>query len=88
MLERHPEWVVWIYPSKLTVISQRYGTRTVHWRAVLGLSSGLRLIVPASSETGAAQLASEVAHLCPNAALGHTPELEQKFRTSRDTMRK
>ena len=88
VLERRPEWVVWIYPSKLTVISQRYGTRTVYWRAILGTQSGLRLMLPSSSEQGAAQLAAEVATLCPGASLGHTPELEGRFASNPESMRR
>lgn len=88
VLERRPEWVVWIYPSKLTVVSQRYGTRTVYWRAIVGVQNGLRLMLPASTEQGAAQLAAEVATLCPGASLGHTPELEGRFATSPESMRR
>lgn len=88
VLDRHPEWVVWIYPSKLTVISQRYGTRTVYWRAIVGLQNGMRLMLPAGDEQNAARLAAEVAHVCPGASLGHTGELEARFRMDPASMRK
>lgn len=88
VLDRHPEWVVWVYPSQLTVINRRYGTRSVYWRAIVGLGNGERLMLPAGSDRGAGQLAAEVAAVCPKASVGHTGELEAKFRMSPEALRR
>jgi hypothetical protein len=88
VLDRHPEWVVWVYPSQLTVINRRYGTRTVYWRAIIGLSNGLELVLPAGSDLGAGQLAAEVASVCPGAAVGHSQELAARFRADPASLRK
>ncbi len=43
---------------------------------------------PAGSQLGAEQLAAEVATLCPGASVGHTTELEAKFRASPASLRR
>ena len=80
ILERQPERVVWVYPGQLTVVSRRYGTRDVYWRAIIGLANGKRLTLPVSGEAAAGGLAAEVAGLCPDASQGYSLDSEAKFR--------
>jgi hypothetical protein len=85
LLERRPDLVAWVYPFKLTVVSRRYGTR-IFWRAVVGLSSGLKVELPAKDEQHAGELSAAIAWLCPRAARGYSPDADARFKSAPASM--
>jgi hypothetical protein len=88
VIERRPELVVWIYPSKTTVVRRGFGTLGVYWSAMVGLSTGTRASVPAGGESAAASLVTDIAQVCPRATVGYSGELDAKFRMSPDALRR
>jgi len=79
VLEHKPELIIWTYVHQLTVVNRRYGTRTVHWSAQLGLSTGEKVGIPASGEQGAQALVGSVLQLRPGIIAGYSPENVARF---------
>lgn len=87
LLERRPDLVVWSYVHQLTVVNRKTGSRTTHWSAQLGLSSGVKVALPTLGELAAQQLVGGVTERCPGVVLGFSPENAQRFAKSPEAMR-
>ncbi|MBL8916650.1 MAG: hypothetical protein JNM17_38470 [Archangium sp.] len=79
-IQRRPELIIWSYVHSLTVVNRRYGTRTVHWSAQLGLSTGSVIGIPADGEAHAQQLAAAVYAMRPGILIGYSPDNMAKFK--------
>lgn len=79
-IQRRPDLIIWSYVHQLTVVNRRYGTRTVHWSAQLGLSTGSVIGVPADGEAHAQQLAAAVYSMRPGILVGYSADNLAKFK--------
>lgn len=88
VLERRPDLVAWTYVHQLRVVNRRTGSSVTHWSTQVGLSTGTKVALPATSEGGAQVLCTSVMELCPGVAAGFTPEHEARFKSSPGSMRR
>jgi hypothetical protein len=75
VLERTPEWVVWIYVQRVRVVNRGYSM----WSVCVGLKTGTLITQSCESEQAAQDCAREVQALCPQALVGYDSQIASKF---------
>ena len=87
VLERRPELVAWTYVHALRVVNRQTGSSTTHHSAMLGLSNGALLQLPALGEGQAQSLSAAVYERCPGICVGFSPENAARFKSTPEAMR-
>jgi hypothetical protein len=75
VLERTPEWVVWIYVQRVRVVNRGYSM----WSVCVGLKTGTLITQGCESEQAAQDCAREVQNLCPQARVGYDAQIASQF---------
>ena len=86
VLQRHPQAVVWVFVQQTRVL--RNGSLVnVVWAAVTALESGEMLSL-STTQTDAELIVAEVAHVCPAASIGFSPEQRAQYRKDPSSLRR
>lgn len=86
VLQRRPEAVVWTFVQS-TRVTRNGVYQGTYWSAQVGLDSG-QLLGLSTTQADAEQIAAEVAHVCPHAAIGYSPDLVAQFNKDPKSVRR
>lgn len=87
VFERRPDLVTWAYVHQLRIVNRNTGSSSTHWSAQVGLATGEKVALAASSEQIAQVLVASVMELTPGVAAGFTAENAARFKASPGAMR-
>lgn len=85
VLQRRPEAVVWVFVQQ-TRVTRNGVYQGTHWTTQVALDSG-QILAIGGPQSDCEMMAAEIAHVCPQAALGFSEENRRKFASNPESLR-
>ena len=86
VLQRRPEAVVWVFVQQ-TRVTRNGVYQGTHWTTQVALENG-ELLAIGGVQSDCEMMAAEIAHVCPQAALGYSDENRGRFAMNPASLRK